>query len=155
MEAYDWRWSTGPTLDPRGLYDLLALREAIFVVEQRCPYPELDGRDLLPSTHHLEVRTPDTLVATLRLLVPATLDEPVAIGRVAIHADHRGGGLGHALLRAALTRIETHWPGRDARLSAQAHLQRYYGRHGFVPTSEVYREDGIPHVDMHRAAAPR
>lgn len=150
MALYDWKWQTGPELDAETLYALLSLREAVFVVEQQCPYQELDGKDLLGSTHHLRVLAANQLAATLRLLVPEAPEDPVSIGRVVIHADHRGGGLGHELLRAALTRIESWWPGRDARLSAQAHLQAYYGRHGFEPVSEIYVEDDIPHIDMIR-----
>ncbi|MGM8850546.1 GNAT family N-acetyltransferase [Salinicola halophyticus] len=150
MASYDWIWQTGPELDPAELYALLSLREAVFVVEQQCPYQELDGHDLHGSTHHLSVLAADHLAATLRLKVPEEIDRPVSIGRVVIHPDYRGGGLGHELLRAALTRIESRWPGRDARLSAQAHLQGYYGRHGFEPVGEIYVEDGIPHIDMQR-----
>ena len=151
MTSYEWIWQTGPELDPAGLYTLLSLRTAVFVVEQQCAYQELDGRDLVPSTHHLQVLAAGQLAATLRLLAPATVTQPVAIGRVVIHPDHRGSGLGHDLLRAALHRIESLWPGRSARLSAQAHLRAYYGRHGFEPVSDIYLEDGIPHIDMHRA----
>ncbi|OLO04253.1 MULTISPECIES: GNAT family N-acetyltransferase [Salinicola] len=153
MASYDWIWQTGPELDPAELYALLSLREAVFVVEQQCPYQELDGRDLSASTHHLQVRAAGQLAATLRLLVPEQPDQPVSIGRVVIHPDHRGGGLGHELLRAALRRIESLWPGRDARLSAQAHLQGYYGHHGFEAVSRVYVEDGIPHIDMQRESS--
>lgn len=153
MGTYDWIWHAGSDLDVVTLYKLLALREAVFVVEQKCPYQELDGKDLQASTQHLEVTAQGQLAATLRMLVPDERGEAVSIGRVVIHADHRGEGLGHELLRAALARIESLWPGRNARLSAQAHLQRYYGRHGFEPVSDIYVEDDIPHIDMirHRA----
>ncbi|WP_342595794.1 GNAT family N-acetyltransferase [Salinicola lusitanus] len=150
MRSYDWIWQTGPELDPAGLYTLLSLREAVFVVEQQCAYQELDGRDLAASTHHLQVLAANQLAATLRLLVPDPVDQPASIGRVVIHPAHRGGGLGHDLMRAALTRIESLWPGRSARLSAQAHLRAYYGRHGFEPIGDIYVEDGIPHIDMQR-----
>lgn len=150
MALYDWTWQTGPELDTHTLYALLSLRETVFVVEQQCPYQELDGKDLLSSTHHLRVLAADRLAATLRLLVPEAPEDPVSIGRVVIHPDYRGSGLGHDLLRAALTRIESLWPGRGARLSAQAHLQAYYGRHGFEPVSDIYVEDDIPHIDMIR-----
>ena len=152
MASYDWTWQTGPELDPGELYALLSLRVAVFVVEQQCPYQELDGHDLQASTHHLSVMTKHHLAATLRLKVPEERDKPVSIGRVVIDPDHRGNGLGHDLLQAALMRIESLWPGRHARLSAQAHLQAYYGRHGFEPVGEIHVEDGIPHIDMQRDA---
>ncbi|CAO1658955.1 MULTISPECIES: GNAT family N-acetyltransferase [unclassified Salinicola] len=152
MASYEWTWHTGPELDPDKLYALLSLRVAVFVVEQQCPYQELDGHDLQASTHHLSVMTKHHLAATLRLKVPEERDKPVSIGRVVIDPDHRGNGLGHDLLRAALARIESLWPGRDAALSAQAHLQDFYGRHGFAPMGDVYLEDGIPHIAMQRDA---
>ncbi|WP_189443607.1 GNAT family N-acetyltransferase, partial [Salinicola rhizosphaerae] len=141
MESYAWRWQQGSELGAERLYELLALRVAVFVVEQQCPYQELDGLDLLASTQHLAVESGGQPVATLRLLVPENDREAVVIGRVVIAQGHRGTGLGHTLLQAALERIETTWPGREAYLSAQAHLQAYYGRHGFEPVTEVYLED--------------
>jgi len=153
MASYDWTWQTGPELDPGKLYALLSLRMAVFVVEQQCPYQELDGHDLQASTHHLSVMVEDHLAATLRLKVPEERDKPVSIGRVVIDPDHRGNGLGHDLLRAALARIESLWPGRNAALSAQAHLQDFYGRHRFAPMGNVYLEDGIPHIAMQRDAS--
>jgi len=153
MTSYDWTWYTGPELDTTELYALLSLRVRVFVVEQQCPYQELDGHDLHASTHHLSVSSADRrLAATLRLKVPEERERPVSIGRVVIHPEHRGGGLGHELLRAALARIEALWPGRDSSLSAQAHLQGYYGRHGFEPVSNIYLEDDIPHIDMQRVS---
>lgn len=152
MASYDWIWQTGPELDTAGLYALLSLRVAVFVVEQQCSYQELDGRDLSPSTHHLLVHHDGEIIATLRLLVPANADQPIAIGRVVTRPDHRGNGLGHRLLEAALARIGECWGKRDCYLSAQAHLQGYYGRHGFVPVTEVYLEDDIPHIGMLRTS---
>jgi len=150
MKRYSWSWLTGPELDSATLYGLLSLRVAVFVVEQQCPYQELDGRDLPPTTEHLLVRQDDEIVATLRLLVPEEPHAPVAIGRVVIHPDHRGSGLGHRLMEAALTRIGERWDQRDGYLSAQAHLQGLYARHGFEPVTDAYLEDGIPHIGMRR-----
>jgi ElaA protein len=65
---------------------------------------------------------------------------------------YRGCGLGEPMLHAALAEIEGHWPGADVQIGAQAHLQDYYGRYGFVPSSPTYVEDGIPHIDMLRRA---
>lgn len=152
MKQYSWSWQTGAELDSATLYGLLSLRVAVFVVEQQCPYQELDGRDLSCSSEHLLVHQHDEIVATLRLLVPETADEPVVIGRVVIHNAHRGDGLGHRLLEAALARIGERWPGRDSYLSAQAHLQGFYARHGFEPVTDIYLEDDIPHIGMCRIA---
>ncbi|WP_110685630.1 GNAT family N-acetyltransferase [Salinicola aestuarinus] len=153
MTPFDISWHDGPTVDAATLYELLALRVDVFVVEQCCAYQELDGQDLLPATQHLLMRHQGQIAATLRLLVPDDTHRPVAIGRVVIAPAHRGTGLGHTLMREALARIETVWPGRDAYLSAQAHLQHFYASHGFQAVTDVYLEDDIPHIGMHRPVA--
>jgi ElaA protein len=74
----------------------------------------------------------------------------VVIGRVAVAPEARGTGLGHALMERALRACTERWPGLPIYLSAQAHLQGYYGRYGFAPVGEVYLEDAIPHIGMRR-----
>lgn len=131
-------------LDPATLYALLALRTAIFVVEQERPYQELDGRDLEPRTRHHWLAEAGTVVATLRLLA-----EPggvMRIGRVCTRAEARGRGLGHRLMDSALAEVGD----RPCVLDAQEVQQAFYARHGFVPAGERYVEDGIPHVPMER-----
>ncbi|QKE64833.1 GNAT family N-acetyltransferase [Aquipseudomonas campi] len=132
------------------LYALLALRTQVFVVEQNCPYLDVDGQDLLGATCHLLAWQGDVLVAYLRLLDPAKQGGDVVIGRVAVAPEARGMGLGHALMERALRACAERWPGLPIYLSAQAHLQGYYGRYGFAPVGEVYLEDAIPHIGMRR-----
>ena len=135
-------------LDTRTLYALLTLRVDVFVVEQACPYPELDGRDLEAGTRHLWVEEDGAVLAYLR-----TLREPdgrVRIGRVATAAPARGRGLAARLMRAALAELGA--AGVD--LHAQAHLVGWYAAFGFEPAGAEFLEDGIPHVPMHRAPAP-
>jgi ElaA protein len=139
-------------LDTATLYALLALRTQVFVVEQRCPYLETDGQDLLGDTCHLLAQDAHGLVAYLRLLDPQRMQDEVVIGRVVIAESARGTGLGHALMEQALAECRQRWPGVPLYLSAQAHLQGYYGRYGFAPVTEVYLEDDIPHIGMRRAA---
>ncbi|UUY09760.1 GNAT family N-acetyltransferase [Pseudomonas sp. J452] len=139
-------------LSTHELYALLALRAQVFVVEQNCPYLDVDGQDLLGATCHLLAWQGDVLVAYLRLLDPATQGGDVVIGRVAVAPEARGTGLGHALMERALLACAEHWPGRPIYLSAQAHLQGYYGRYGFAPVGEVYLDDGIPHIGMRRSS---
>ncbi|WP_110669622.1 GNAT family N-acetyltransferase [Salinicola halophilus] len=153
MAPPETTWHIGTALDATTLYELLALRVAVFVVEQRCAYQELDGQDLLATTQHLLVHREGRLAATLRLLAPSDPREAIAIGRVVIAPAQRGSGLGHALMQEALQRIETAWPERDAYLSAQAHLQHFYAGHGFRAVTDVYLEDDIPHIGMHRPVA--
>lgn len=134
-------------LDPVTLYRILTLRSDVFVVEQNCPYPDADGRDLEPDARQLWVQDGDRVVATLRLLS----DGPVArIGRVATARDARGQGLAARLMRRALELIG---PGESV-LEAQAHLHDWYAQFGYVRDGDDYDEDGILHTPMRRKAGP-
>jgi ElaA protein len=127
------------------LYDLLRLRVDIFVVEQKCPYPELDGRDLEPTTRHLWLEGDDRRVlATLRLLE----DRPgeYRIGRVCTAADARGNGLSGRLMEAAVAEIGS----APSVLDAQVAVKDFYARYGYLEAGEEFVEDGIPHVTMRR-----
>jgi ElaA protein len=142
-------------LDPATLYLLLRLRVAVFVVEQQCPYPELDGRDLEPGTRHLWFTEGDDAgqstveagqpVAYLRLLEDP--DDVARIGRVCTAVDARGKGLSGRLVEVALELLGD----RDCLLDAQSHLARFYARYGFEPTGPEFIEDGIPHIPMRRS----
>lgn len=129
------------------LYELLKLRVDVFVVEQACAYPELDGNDA--DCLHLRLTDGSALIACARLWRP-TPDHLPRIGRVAVSPTHRGKRLGEALMREAISACEKVYPGEAIEISAQSHLQRFYGSFGFTPISEEYLEDGIPHVDMVR-----
>ncbi|WP_068824803.1 GNAT family N-acetyltransferase [Pseudomonas sp. BMS12] len=146
----DWHCKHHSELSKEELYALLALRTRVFVVEQNCPYQEVDGQDLLGDTCHLLGWRDDELMAYLRLLDPQNHAGEAVIGRVVIAPEARGSGLGHELLERALQACAERWPGRPIYLSAQAHLRNYYGRYGFLPVTEVYLEDDIPHIGMRR-----
>ena len=126
------------------LYSFLKLRVEIFVVEQNCPYPELDGAD--EKAIHLYIKEDDGVIAYLRIIPSKT--GTARIGRVVTKIEHRGKGLSSQLMKRAMEYIREHYPEDTMILSAQEHLQDYYGSFGFKPVSEVYLEDGIPHVDM-------
>ncbi|WP_405426125.1 GNAT family N-acetyltransferase [Micromonospora sp. NBC_00617] len=131
-------------LDTRTFHDLLKLRIDVFVVEQNCPYPELDGRDVEPSTRHLWLTDGDAPLAYLRIL--ADPDGAARIGRVAVAPKARGGGQAGRLMTAALDLVGN----RPCVLEAQSHLVGFYARHGFAVSGPEYVEDGIPHTPMHR-----
>ncbi|WP_432563380.1 GNAT family N-acetyltransferase [Kineococcus sp. SYSU DK003] len=131
-------------LPPAVLYSLLKLRVDVFVVEQECAYPELDGRDLEPTCLHVWAESGGVPVATLRVLRDA--DGRGRIGRVATAAGFRGAGLAGTLVRRALDVLQ----GSEVVLDAQAHLQDWYARFGFVARGEEFLEDGIPHIEMVR-----
>lgn len=145
-----WSCRAASALTTAELYAALVLRARVFVVEQQCIYPDADGLDLAADVWHLFGWRDDQLHAYLRLL--GAVREDVVIGRVIVAPEGRGSGLGHLLLAEALRVCAERWPGRPLFLSAQAHLQGYYGRYGFTPCSAVYDEDGIAHIDMRRLA---
>ena len=147
----DWLCKHHGDLSKEQLYSILQLRTEVFVVEQKCPYQEVDGRDLEGDTCHLMGWRDDRLVAYLRLLDPESQGGDVVIGRVVIAPEARGQGLGHALMSEALKQAGKLWPEVPIYLSAQAHLQAYYGRYGFEVVGEVYLEDDIPHIGMRKA----
>ena len=133
------------------LYELLRLRSEVFVVEQRCPYLDADGKDRHPDAHHLLGRTAGgELAAYLRLLPPGLSFPAASFGRVVTSPRHRGRGHGDALVARALQHAHELWPRSGLTIGAQAHLAGYYGKHGFVVCSDEYLEDDIPHVHMQR-----
>lgn len=131
-------------LSARTFHDLLRLRVDVFVVEQECPYPELDGRDVEPGTRHLWLEQAGTPVAYLRIL--ADPDDRRRIGRVVVAKEARGAGYAGRLMTAALGEVGE----RPCTLEAQSQLVDFYTRHGFTVTGPEYLEDGIPHTPMRR-----
>ncbi|MGL5585584.1 MAG: GNAT family N-acetyltransferase [Plesiomonas sp.] len=148
-----WRSCTFEQLDNVALYQLLHLRAEAFIVEQACAYQDLDGKDLYPETYHLLGYQNNELVVYLRAMAPGIVDPVMpVIGRVITRQSHRGQGLGHQLIAQGVKLCSLLWPDRAVHLSAQAHLQGYYGQHGFLPAGEQYLEDGIPHIGMNKSA---
>lgn len=163
-----WRCAPFGELTPRELHDIFQARAAVFVVEQDCAFQDVDGVD--PGCWHLiglaalgpglrrgdEPRGADyapRLVAYCRLVPPGTKFAEPSIGRVVTLPAARGLGYGRALMAEALAQAARLWPGRALRIGAQRYLERFYGEFGFVTASEPYDEDGIPHVEMVRAAS--
>ncbi|MBV1851545.1 GNAT family N-acetyltransferase [Catellatospora tritici] len=144
-----FRTASFQDLDAATLYQLLKLRVDVFIVEQECAYPELDGRDLEPGTRHLWYEVDRRPVAYLRMLVDTDTDTGARvhrIGRVATAPEARGGGLAGQLLTAALAAIGE----EPAVLDAQSHLAGFYAKYGFAPTGPEFLDDGIPHIPMRR-----
>lgn len=132
------------------LYALLKLRCAVFVVEQQCPYLDVDGDDLVGENRHILGWHNDELVAYARILKSDDELEPVVIGRVIVSEALRGEKLGQQLMARPWHPARQHWPEKALYLGAQVHLQSFYARFGFVPVTDVYDEDGIPHMGMAR-----
>jgi ElaA protein len=142
--ATEIRFAPFERLDIGTLYALMRLRVDVFVVEQTCPYPELDGRDTEPGTRHVWHSVDGRPVGYLRIM-----DEPdggARIGRVCVDRSQRGTGLARRLMTAALDRIGE----RTCVLDAQSHLAGFYAGLGFQPDGPEFVEDGIPHVPMCR-----
>jgi len=144
VTEYDAHLAAFEELDPRTAYLLFQLRESVFVVEQACPYQELDGRDLESGTRHLWVEDDGLPVGYLRILED---HNSARIGRVLVAKSHRGQGIAEALMRAALGAID----GRPSHLDAQSYLAHWYTRFGYEQSGPEFLEDGIAHVPMHRA----
>ena len=137
-------------LSTQELYAILQLRCAVFVVEQQCPYQDVDGDDLVGENRHILGWHNDELVAYARILKSDDELQPVVIGRVIVSEALRGEKIGQQLMSKALESCTRRWPEKPIYLGAQAHLQNFYGQFGFIPVTDIYEEDGIPHIGMAR-----
>lgn len=144
-------WHAWAALSPDVLHDFLRLRSDIFVVEQNCAYPDIDGVD--PLCEHLCMRdSTSQLLAYLRLVPPGVKASQPAIGRLVVASSARGAGLGRLAMLEGIRRCSEVYPGQDVFLSGQHHLEPFYASLGFVTFTEPYLEDGIQHVNMLRKA---
>ncbi|MEQ9261940.1 MAG: GNAT family N-acetyltransferase [Owenweeksia sp.] len=130
------------------LYELLALRTAIFVVEQKCAYQEVDHHDQ-ECVHILGYRQTE-LVAYARIAAPQTIYEEPSIGRVCVHSDYRGRQWGRKIFEAALNEAGNRYPAQNLKIQAQVYLEDFYSSLGFQTISKPYLDFGIWHVDMVR-----
>ena len=144
----NWRWSRFELLGVDDLYDALALRCRVFILEQGA-YLDPDGLDR-QSAHLLGRDDAGALTCYLRVVDPGLKYDEPSIGRVIVAPEVRGTGLGRALMAEGLSRCEAAWPGRNIRISAQAHLAPLYASLGFAGVGATYLEDNIPHVEMLR-----
>jgi ElaA protein len=134
------------------VYHILRLRSEVFVVEQNCVYQDIDNKDVNSECYQLLWYKDESLVAYARLLGAGLSYDDVSIGRVIVAPSARGLGLGRQIIQASLEQIECLWPGLGVTIGAQSHLSQLYQEFGFKEVSAHYPEDGIMHVDMHRAS---
>ena len=150
----NWTWSRFDELGVDNLYDALALRCRIFVVEQDCPFVDPDGIDRR-SWHLLGRGGQGTqggaLMTYLRVVDPGVKYAEPSIGRVISAPEVRRSGAGRRLMAEGLARCLATWPGQGIRIGAQARLEAFYTSFGFATVGEPYVEDGIPHLEMWRA----
>ena len=149
-QALTWTLKAFTELTTQELYQLLQLRQAVFVVEQTCPYLDADGADTA-AFHLWASDSTGDMVAYARLFLPSASANYSRIGRVISASNVRGQGLGRELMRRALAWCQQHAPQQPIRLGAQVYLRDFYRSFGFVEISSEYLEDDIPHVDMERA----
>jgi len=138
------------TLDE--FYNILQLRINVFVVEQNCPYPELDGKDKI--AYHLFAiaeENSNEVVAYTRIFKPGDYYQKAAIGRVAVHPNFRKENIGHELIKRSIQHIENLFDSNHIKIGAQTYLKKFYESHGFINIGEEYLEDGIPHIHMSRS----
>lgn len=146
----DWTLKPYEDLALTELYHLLQLRVEVFVVEQNCPFQDLDGQD--DRAYHLLGYTPAGVLAAYARLFDAGISyEQVAIGRVAVALAHRRHGLGKELMQQAIAQCEVLYGAQSIKIGAQQYLERFYQSFGFAQCGDMYLEDGIPHIPMLRA----
>ncbi|ASJ76655.1 GNAT family N-acetyltransferase [Granulosicoccus antarcticus] len=169
LPSLKWEFHRFDSLDTRKLFALMKLRVDVFVVEQTCAYPELDGSDTAVQTVHLLGFAGNELAAYARAMPDgihssshvssrpehspegaSPLLPAIPIGRVVIASNFRGKGLARTLMQQMMSHLQDHYPDRDQCLAAQESVQKFYATLGFSAISDVYVEDGIPHIDMLR-----
>jgi ElaA protein len=143
-------WSTLPfrKLDVQLFHDIVRLRVDVFVVEQNCPYAELDGKDM-DALHVVGLADDGSVVAYARILPPGDDGLP-HVGRVVVSKNARMRGIGMQLMNEVLGTLRMHYGNTHSALEAQAHLQDFYRSLGYQPSGGVYPLDGIPHIRMQR-----
>lgn len=130
-------------------HNILQLRINVFVVEQNCPYPELDGKDKM--AYHFFAFTeekPKQILAYTRIFKPGDYYKKAAIGRVVVHPDFRNKKLGYQLIIKSIQQVKKLFNTSAIKIGAQTYLKKFYESHGFIKIGEEYLEDGIPHIYM-------
>jgi ElaA protein len=141
-----WNACSFAELDKLDLYHILQLRSEVFVVEQQCPFQDMDGMDM--QAIHLLGSLEGTLLCYARILPPGLKYDEASIGRVISKGTVRGTGRGLYLMEKAIICCRQLYPSAAVRISAQQRLERFYLGFGFTTVSEPYMEDDLPHVEM-------
>lgn len=142
-----WTCKKFDELSAAELYTILKLRSEVFVVEQNCVYPDIDGKDM-QSYHVCGWLNGELLVAYARLLPPGLAFEEASIGRVVSSPAHRKDGYGRTLMQKAIENTQSLFNTSAIRIGAQQYLLEFYKSLGFMASGDPYLEDGIPHVEM-------
>jgi ElaA protein len=141
-----WDCKKFDALSPHELYAILQLRGEVFIVEQSCPYLDEDGKD--PYCHQLMCWSEGKLIANARIVPPGISYVESSIGRVVTSLTVRKSGIGKILMRKSIEFARSLYPQASIKIGAQLYLKNFYESFAFVQTSEIYIEDGIPHIEM-------
>lgn len=142
----NWILKTFEELSTSELHDILKLRQDIFIIEQTCIYPDIDGADT--KAHHYFAYDNNTLVAYTRIFAPGIKYRESSIGRIVVSPDQRGTGLGKELVANSIVECNKLYRNENIRIEAQAHLEKFYNDLGFISEGEIYIVDGIDHQEM-------
>jgi ElaA protein len=148
----EWQRQAFKDMAAADLYQVLYHRQQVFVLEQKCLYPDIDNYD--QDAHHLTAWIAKDgkreLAACLRVIAPGVKYREMSLGRILSTQAARGTGIGRQLVAQGITYAESLYPGHACRIGAQQYLEQFYGSFGFKTVSEPYDEDGIMHVEMVR-----
>lgn len=145
-----WHCKHFSELSLEEFHEIIRLRISVFIIEQNCPYPELDGKDL-DAYHVFGTNEKNEIVAVSRILKPGVSYEECSIGRVASSGTFRMKGCGILLMQNTIEELEKLFGKTDIRISAQEYLKSFYEKFGFNKVSDSYLEDEIPHIEMLRS----
>lgn len=149
MQNMDWICKAFDQLTPFELYDIIKLRNEVFVVEQNCVFQDADDKD--QKCFHLMGKVGKDLAAYARLVPKGVSYNKTSIGRIVTSPAFRSKGAGRALVNAAIEQCKVLFGEQDLKIGAQLYLKSFYRSFGFQQTSNVYDEDGIPHIEMVRS----
>ena len=148
MEKIIWKQKKWEELNKKNLHEILQIRSEVFIVEQKCVYQDIDNKD--PKAIHLYGKIKNKIVAYSRIFNEGDFYKEISFGRALVLKNQRGKGLGNELVQKSIEIIKGNWPNKKVKISAQAHLNNFYKKHGFIEKGKEYLEDGIPHVSMER-----
>lgn len=141
-----WEIKKFKELESEEIYEILKIRNEVFIVEQRCAYLDCDGKD--KESYHLFLEDNKKIVAYLRILQKGISYDEISIGRVLVHKNHRRKGIAQEMMIKAISFIEGNLNEREIRIEAQEYLVDFYRGFGFEKVSDMYLEDDIPHIEM-------
>ena len=146
MKDLEWHSKAFKDLTNQDLYNILMIRQAVFVVEQNCPYQDCDGLD--EQAIHIYGIAGNNILAYARVFQPGITYKEASIGRILTSQYHRDEKLGYQLVRKCIDYISKHYPSYGVRISGQCYAMAFYEKLGFKAEGDTYLEDDIPHIEL-------